>query len=58
MLRDDHPHSGMTQKGSEIPNLDYSGSDPLPFQPHGVELCSTRQPGCTRQPGAIRRRRT
>jgi hypothetical protein len=56
--RNDDSRPGMTQKGSDVPNLEMRGSDSLPFQADRFECALPRQPIGARKATAVRSRRT
>ena len=58
VLRHDDSGPGMTQKGSDVPNLEICGSDPLPLQPNCVKRAFPRQPIGARKRAAVRFLRT
>ncbi len=58
ILGHDDPDPGMTQKGSDVPDLEIRGPESLPLQTNGVELSRTRQARRAREPAVIRPRRT
>ena len=58
ILRHDDAGPGVTQKGSDVPNLDMRGSDSLPFQADRLERAFPRQPKATRKAATVRCRRT
>ena len=58
VLRHDDAGPGMTQKGSDVPNLDMRGSDSLPLQADRLERAFPRQPKAARKAATVRCRRT
>jgi hypothetical protein len=54
----DDPRAGVTQKGSDVPNLEVRGSESLPFLANCLQFSFPRQPAGARKAAAIRRRRT
>ena len=55
-----HDNAGprLKQKGSDIPNLEVRGPESLPFLSYHCELRGAGQPPYSREPTAVRRRRT
>lgn len=58
VLRHDDPGPGMTQKGSDVANLEIRGSESLPLQANCVERAFPRQPIGPRKAAAVRFLRT
>jgi hypothetical protein len=58
ILRHDDAGPGMTQKGSDVPNLEMRGSDSLPFQADRLERAFPRQPMAARKAAMVRCPRT
>lgn len=58
VLRHDDPGPGVTQKGSDVPNLEIGGSESLPLQANCVERAFPRQPIGSRKTAAVRSLRT
>ena len=48
----------MTQKGSDVPNLEMRGSDSLPLQADRLERAFPRQPKAAREAAMVRCPRT
>jgi hypothetical protein len=58
VLRHDEPHTWMTQKGSDKPDLEVRCPDALPFTCHRAQVVFPRQPVAARECVPVRRRRT
>ena len=58
IARHDDPHPGMTQKGSDVPNLEVRSSESLPLQADRLERALPRQPPGAWKAAMIRRPRT
>jgi hypothetical protein len=57
--RNDHAESGVMRKGSDVPNLERSGSESLPFTAYRLEVRRPRQPPGGREAERdLRRQRT
>jgi hypothetical protein len=58
IARYDDPRPGITQKGSDVPNLEVRGSDSLPLQADSLERAFPRQPKGARKAAVVRCPRT
>ncbi len=58
ILRHDDAGPCMTQKGSDVPNLEMRGSDSLPLQADRLERAFPRQPKAARKAAMVRCPRT
>jgi hypothetical protein len=58
ILRHDDAGPRMTQKGSDVPNLEMRGSDSLPLQAYRLERPFPRQPVGSRKAAMVRCPRT
>ncbi len=58
VFRHDNSGPGVTQKGSDVPNLDMRGSDSLPLQADRLERALPRQPMAARKAAMVRCPRT
>jgi hypothetical protein len=58
ILRHDDPGPGVTQKGSDEPNLEMRGSESLPLQADSLECAFPREPNGSREAATVRCLRT
>jgi hypothetical protein len=58
ILRHDDSSPGVTQKGSDVPDLEMRGAESLPFQADCIERAFPREPAGSREAAAVRSLRT